>query len=177
LRIIGGKHKSRTIKAPAGLPARPTTDFAKEGLFNVLNNRVDFETLHVLDLYCGTGNISFEFLSRGAVAVTAVDQHAKSMHFITNEVKKLGEENLTAIRSDVFQFLKKNTSTYDLIFADPPYADSKYAELFNLILDSKSLKTNGILIIEHQRKVDLSNLNLYQETKNYGNVSFSFFYA
>jgi 16S rRNA (guanine966-N2)-methyltransferase len=175
LRIIGGTFKGRIIKPPQGLPARPTTDFAKEALFNVLTHRIDFEEIHVLDLFSGTGNISFEFASRGAKSVTIVEKHAKSIFFIKNEFEKLKYNKANYIKSDVFSFLKNNKQSYNLIFADPPFQEINHQLLHQQLVDSTILSDDGILIIEHQKKTNLSELSFFKETKNYGNVSFSFF--
>ena len=175
MRIIGGTFKGRIIKPPQGLPARPTTDFAKEALFNVLANRVDFEELNVLELFSGTGNISFEFASRGAKSLTIVEKHAKSIFFIKSEFEKLKFNNANLYRNDVFSFLKSTKQTFDLIFADPPFQEINYKELHQLLTDSSLLAKEGILIIEHQKKTNLSDLKFFKETKNYGNISFSFF--
>ncbi len=175
MRIIGGNFKGRIIKPPQGLPARPTTDFAKEALFNVLANRIDFEELHVLDLFSGTGNISFEFASRGAKSLTIVEKHAKSIFFIKSEFEKLKFNNINLYRNDVFSFLKSTKQSFDLIFADPPFQDINHKDLHQTLVESSVLANDGILIIEHQKKTNLSELEFYKETKNYGNVSFSFF--
>jgi 16S rRNA (guanine(966)-N(2))-methyltransferase RsmD len=175
LRIIGGTFKGRIIKPPQGLPARPTTDFAKEALFNVLVNRVDFEELHVLDLFSGTGNISFEFASRGAKSVTIVEKHAKSIFFIKSEFEKLNYNKVNYYKNDAFSFLKSTKQSFDLIFADPPFQEINHKELHQLLTDSYVLAQDGILIIEHQKKTNLSDLKFFKETKNYGNISFSFF--
>jgi len=176
LRIIGGKFKGRIIKPPQGLPARPTTDFAKEALFNVLANRIDFEEIHVLDLFSGTGNISFEFASRGAKSINIVEKNAKSIFFMKSEFEKLNFNNVNFNRSDVLSYLKSSQQSFDLIFADPPFQNFNHSELHQIIIESSLLNEDGLLIIEHQKKTNLSELKHYKETKNYGNVSFSFFF-
>jgi len=176
LRIIGGKFKGRIIKPPQGLPARPTTDFAKEALFNVLANRIDFEEIHVLDLFSGTGNISFEFASRGAKSINIVEKNAKSIFFMKSEFEKLKFNNVNFNRTDVLSYLKSSQQSFDLIFADPPFQDFNHTELHQIIIESSLLNEDGLLIIEHQKKTNLSELKNYKETKNYGNVSFSFFF-
>ncbi len=175
MRIIGGKFKGRLIKPPAGLPARPTTDFAKEALFNVLSNRIDFEESNVLDLFSGTGNISFEFASRGAKQIVLIEKNFKSCAFIKSEFEKMDYRNVKIHRTNVFDFLKTNKQQFDVVFADPPFLDSNYKELHNLLFEKKILAEDGLLIIEHQKKINLSELIHFMETKNYGNISFSFF--
>lgn len=175
MRIIGGIHKGKVLKAPQGLPTRPTTDFAKEGLFNILNNRIDFNDIDVLDLFCGTGNISFEFASRGAKLVTSVDQHGKCLAYIQNEAKTLKLDNINVQRANVFKFLEQAGRPYDVIFADPPYDIPNYLELQNLLVTNNWLKEDGLLLIEHPKKTDFSSTPLFKETRNYGNVNFSFF--
>src|SRR5690625_1984773 len=133
MRIISGKHKGRRFSPPKKLPVRPTTDIAKEGLFNILWNRYDFTQLKVLDLFSGTGNISFEFASRGSSDITAVDQHYGCLKFIKRTAESLGE-NIRPLKNDVFRFLQHSPQSYDLIFADPPYDFSKKA--FREIIDS-----------------------------------------
>lgn len=174
MRIIGGLHKGKNLKLPKDLPVRPTTDFAKEALFNILNNRIDFEGLNVLDLFSGTGHISLEFASRGATAVAAVDQNIKCVRFLS-DTSKLLKLNITTIKSDVFDFLKKSGGTYDLIFADPPYDLPNIAEIHQIVDSQKMLNEDGLLIIEHGPKTDLSALAGFEKMRKYGNVHFSFF--
>jgi 16S rRNA (guanine966-N2)-methyltransferase len=121
LRIIGGSNKRRTIKVPSGLPVRPTTDLAKEALFNILNNHFDFESIRVLDLFSGTGNIAFEFASRGAVEVIAVEKDSRCSSHINNTIKIFKYEQMVAVRADAFRFLKNCRRSFDIVFADPPY--------------------------------------------------------
>lgn len=175
MRIIGGVHKGKVLKAPQGLPVRPTTDFAKEALFNILNNRIDFEDIEMLDLFCGTGNISFEFASRGAKTVTAVDQHAKCLGFIQKEAETLKLQSITTVKANVFKFISQPGKAYDLIFADPPYDIPNYKDLQELLVNNNWLKESGLLLIEHPKQIDFSSAPLFKETRNYGNVNFSFF--
>ncbi|HPT32664.1 MAG TPA: RsmD family RNA methyltransferase, partial [Prolixibacteraceae bacterium] len=121
MRIVSGKYRGRRLQPPVNLPVRPTTDFAKEGLFNVLNNTLDYESLTVLDLFSGTGSIAFEFLSRGAVEVTAVDSNHRCIDFIKKTAADFGASNLKAVKSNSFVFLKHMVAKFDLVFADPPY--------------------------------------------------------
>lgn len=176
MRIIGGIHKGKQLIAPKNLPVRPTTDFAKEGLFNILNNKIDFEHLIVLDLFSGTGNIALEFASRGAKKVYCIDKHSDCLLFIKDTAKKLKLTSIITERADVFKSLNKQHQTYDLIFADPPYELTNIEEIHDLILEYNLLTKEGILIIEHGPKTDLSKKLHYQETRKYGNVHFSFFY-
>ncbi len=174
MRIISGTHKGRSIKVPPGLPVRPTTDFAKEALFNILNNRIDYEGLKVLDLFCGTGNMSFEFASRGA-QVTAVDQHFKCVSFVQSEAEKLKLNSVSVLKADVFKFITNKGNSYDLIFADPPYASDQYMNLHKHILENGYLNDDGLLIIEHSKSTSFVGTELFVETREYGNVNFSFF--
>lgn len=173
MRIIGGVHKGKKIDVIKGLPVRPTTDFAKEALFNILNNKIDLEGIEAMDLFSGTGNIAFELASRGA-NVTAVDMNVASTRFITDTAKKLNA-NIIAFKSDVFKFLATHHKPYDLIFADPPYELENINEVHQYIFTNKLLKDGGWLIIEHGFKTDLSTLSCFFERRKYGNVNFSFF--
>ncbi|MBS1652479.1 MAG: RsmD family RNA methyltransferase [Bacteroidetes bacterium] len=174
MRIISGIHKGRVIKVPNGLNLRPTTDFAKEGLFNILNNLVTYNELKVLDLFCGTGYISFEFASRGCINIYSVDINAKCLNFIRsiNDELKL---NINTVKKDAFAFLKTSGEKFDLIFADPPYELSNIFEIHQIVFEKKLLNENGFLIIEHGQKTNLSALSNYTQTRKYGNVNFSFF--
>lgn len=174
MRIIGGVHRGKVLKLPKDLPVRPTTDFAKEALFNILNNKLDFNEIHVLDLFSGTGHISLEFASRGAGQVVAVDMHFKCVKFLSSMAAQL-KLPINAVKSDVFDFLQKSGNTYDLIFADPPYALENIPDIHQFVMTKKLLKTEGTLIIEHGSKTDLSNLAGFEQMRKYGNVHFSFF--
>lgn len=175
MRIIGGTYKGKQIVAPKNLPVRPTTDFAKEGLFNILNNKLDFEELIVLDLFCGTGNISLEFASRGAKKIYSIDKHSPCLFFLKDTAKSLKMGNIITDRADVFKYLEKSHSTFDVIFADPPYELENIEMIHELVFKNNLLNTDGILIIEHGQKTDLSSKTNYIETRKYGNVHFSFF--
>jgi len=174
MRIVSGKYRGRKIHTPKNLPVRPTTDLAKESLFNILNNRIDFEEIKVLDLFSGTGNISYEFISRGCEDVTSVEQNFRCVKFIKDTKSQLQMEGLKPVQANVFSFLK-HCSKYDLIFADPPYDFGRYAELTESILQQEILKEGGFLIIEHPRDIELSGFPGYRETRRYGKVHFSFF--
>ena len=174
MRIIGGTHKGRIIRVPQGLPVRPTTDFAKEGLFNILSNKVDFESLRVLDLFTGTGHISLEFASRGAVYVCGVDKHAGCVSFLKRTAAEL-KLDISAVKSDVFTFLGNKGAKYDLIFADPPYELPDIPKIHELVFAGGFLNENGLLIIEHGAKTSLDELSGFTQKRKYGNVNFSFF--
>ena len=175
MRIISGSHRGRRIFPPANLPARPTTDLAKESLFNILWNYVDLENLRILDLFAGTGNISFEFASRGCREIIAVEEHKRSADFIKKTAGLLEFSNLKVIRTDAFHFLKHPSLAFDIVFADPPYNLKEAALLPNLIFDGNWLSQNGFLIIEHPREMDYSKHLSFVEVRNYGKVHFSFF--
>jgi 16S rRNA (guanine(966)-N(2))-methyltransferase RsmD len=174
MRIISGTYGGRRLSPPKNITARPTTDFAKESLFNLLNNRIDFEGIDMLDLFAGTGGIGIECVSRGARSVTAVEIAHVQQNWIIACCKQLGIRNLTVIRGDVFKFLASCRIQYDLIFADPPYALEKIEELPDLILGSL-LKPEGWLVIEHGKDTDFTSHPRHVETRNYGSVHFSFF--
>ena len=175
MRIISGKFGGRRLTPPGKIPARPTTDKAKEALFNILSNRYDLSHLQVLDLFAGTGNISFEFISRGSPDVVAVERNFSSVSFIKRVKEELGAPELQAVRADVFRFLKTDTGRYDLIFADPPYDLHNFADIVHTVLERKLLKKNGCLIIEHSTLVNTGNLPGFREKRQYGQSGFSFF--
>ena len=177
MRIISGTYGGRRLSPPKNIPARPTTDFAKESLFNLLNNRMDFEGIDVLDLFAGTGGIGIECISRGAREVTAVEIAHVQQNWIISCCKQLGIKNLSVIRGDVFKFLSACKQRYDLIFADPPYALEQLPTLPDLILKSEEsiLKEDGWLVIEHGKDTDFTQHPRHVETRTYGSVHFSFF--
>ncbi len=174
MRIIGGTHKGRVIKTPRDLPVRPTTDFAKEALFNILQNRFDLANCTVLDLFSGTGHISFEFASRGAQGVVCVDKSSKCLSFIKSTAEAFGFQ-LSLVRDDVFDFLKHHKSSYDVIFADPPYDLKNIEEIHHLVMTNSLLKAGAWLIIEHGEKTSLTQLQHFKEQRRYGGVNFSIF--
>lgn len=174
MRIIGGLLKGLRFYPPKNLPVRPTTDMAKEALFNILNNQVDFDGLEVLDLFSGTGNISMEFASRGA-SVNSVDIHTGCVKYLEQIAKQHKLDSIKAFKADVLKFLKEETETFDLIFADPPYDLPQIPLIANLVFERKLLKPDGLLIIEHQSNKKLDNHPNFNEQRKYGNSSFSFF--
>lgn len=174
MRIINGTHRGKIIKVPKGLPVRPTTDFAKEALFNILVNKVDFESLRFLDLFSGTGHISLEFASRGCKHITAVDKDSRCAGFLREISKELGFD-INTVKGDVFEYLKNPKTKYDLIFADPPYDLKNLEEIDTIIFEKDLLNDGGILIVEHGPKTDLSTHPHFTQHRKYGNVNFSFF--
>jgi 16S rRNA (guanine(966)-N(2))-methyltransferase RsmD len=177
LRIIGGKYRGRRIDPPSGFKARPTTDFARESLFNILNNRVDFGEIAVLDLFAGTGSISYEFASRGAREVHLVEQDMKHISGIRRIIKDMGIDNIKPVHIDARTYLKVCTIKYDVVFADPPYDLPWLKEIPDLVTGSGIIKEDGFFILEHPGKIDFSNHKLFFEHRNYGGVNFSFFRA
>ena len=178
MRIISGKYKGRRITAPKKLPVRPTTDMAKEALFNIINNLYYFDELTVLDLFSGTGSISYEFASRGTTAITSVDQDYGCIKFITQTAQAF-DMPIRAVKGDVYKFLEASKQSYSLIFADPPYGfeDAEFARIPQLVFDNKLLHENGTLIIEHSKHTDLSALEHFSYSRHYGGSVFSFFEA
>jgi len=176
MRIISGKHKGRRISPPKGLPVRPTTDMSKEALFNVLNNHFNFDNLKILDLFAGTGNISFEFASRGCTPITSVDADFGCIKFI-KQIATEFDFNIAATKSDVFTFLDKNKTSYDIIFADPPYGlDQKTFEKIVLtVFEKELLNEEGMMVIEHSKYTKLDHLINFSFQKSYGGSFFSFF--
>lgn len=176
MRIIRGRFKTRRYTIPKKFPSRPTTDFAKEGLFNILENRLDLFDLDILDLCAGTGNISFEFLSREAGHVTSVDNNYNCVRHISQMSKNFGcEEEIDIVKSDLLKFLRNCEEKFDLIFADPPYAFKYYEELVDTVFEKDLLKENGILIVEHGKETSLENKTHFAFSRKFGNVHFSFF--
>ncbi|WP_298778905.1 RsmD family RNA methyltransferase [uncultured Polaribacter sp.] len=176
MRIISGKLKGRRLKAPKNLPVRPTTDMAKEGLFNILNNLYYFDAISVIDLFSGTGNISYEFASRGTESVYAIDANYNCIKYIQNTAEEL-DLNINTFKSDVYKFLQKTSINADVIFADPPYdfTTEKFLEIADTIFDKKLLDEEGVLIIEHSKHTDLSVHKNHTYDKRYGGNVFSFF--
>lgn len=176
MRIVSGKFKGRRIVAPSNLPVRPTTDMAKEALFNILNNSFFLDELSVLDLFAGIGSISFEFASRGCTDIITVDAHHGCIRFL-DKTNSLLDAGIQTIKSDAFTFLEKNTGKYDIIFADPPYDmdQEKFERLINLIFEKDLLKEDGMLIVEHSKQTKLSEHPNFDQARKYGGNVFSFF--
>ena len=192
MRIITGKYKGRSFDVPHSFKARPTTDFAKENIFNVVRQYIDFEDATALDLFSGTGSISLELLSRGCSKVISVEMDRDHHRFITQCLQKLGDSNCTPIRGDVFRFVKSCKLQFDFIFADPPYKLENLATLPNLILGSVSsplegteggfdnathqlLKPEGIFVLEHGKDYDFSASPHFIDHRSYGSVNFTLF--
>lgn len=174
MRIIGGKYKGKNIIAPKNLPVRPTTDFAKESLFNILNNRIDFEDCKLLELFAGTGNIGYEFASRGCKDITSVDVNFQCIQFIKRMNREL-QFNNRIIRSEAMRFLKQCKEQYNFIFADPPYQMEGIESIPTLVFEKELLKPESILVVEHEKHLDFSDYPNFQENRQYGRVNFSFF--
>ncbi len=175
MRIITGKYKGRHFDIPRTFKARPTTDFAKENIFNVLNGYIDFDGSSALDLFSGTGSISLEMLSRGCAPVISVEADRDHSAFISQCMKKIGASDNILIRGDVFRFLKKCHETFDFIFADPPYALDNLASIPSLIFEYELLKPEGIFVLEHGKNYDFSQEPHFVEHRSYGSVNFSLF--
>ena len=177
MRIITGKYKGRHFDIPRSFKARPTTDFAKENIFNVLIQYVDMEGAKALDLFSGTGSISLEFLSRGCSQVVSVELDRDHHRFITECVKKLAALSIIPIRGDVFRFIKSCKEQYDIIFADPPYALKELPQIPDLIFERHLLKEDGIFVFEHGKDQDFSQHPHFVEHRSYGSVNFTLFRA
>jgi len=176
MRIISGIHGGRKINPPAKMPhTRPTTDIAKEGLFNILQNNLDIDSLKVLDLFGGTGCISYELASRGAPEITIVEKDDKMYDFIKKTATELGFENFNVVRSDVFRFMDTTNQQYDLIFAGPPYALTTIDELPKKVFEKGLLKPGGWFVLEHTPRNDYKNFAHYKTERNYGSTIFSIF--
>ena len=176
MRIISGKFKSRILRTPKDLPVRPTTDYAKESLFNILNNWYYFDDLIVLDLFTGTGNISFEFASRGSERVVPIDSNRDCINFVESTITELGLDTvMSANRMDSMDYVELATEKFNVIFADPPYDYEDYPKLIETILERELLKENGTLIIEHDKRHDFSEIKHFEDHRGYGNVNYSFF--
>jgi len=175
MRIISGSLKGRSIDVPKNFKGRPTTDFAREGLFNVLNNLIELEGVKVLDLFAGTGAFSMECFSRGAGEILAVDIEPLHVRFINDNFRKFSLDNADAIKQDVFRFLKTVDEKFDLVFADPPYDLPKLILLPECILESAALNENALVVVEHSKRTDLSTCPGFLQVKTYSNVCFSFF--
>ena len=176
MRIISGTHKGRPIVTPANLPVRPTTDLAKESLFNILNNSFDFEDLEVLDLFSGTGSISYEFASRGAKRIVVVDSNYRCVEFIRKAAQGFGFNSIITVqRANVFSFLKYPQAPFDLIFADPPYEMEDIQSIPELIFKQKLVKPGGWFVLEHSRDQDFEGDPYFLQHRKYGKVNFTIF--
>lgn len=175
MRIISGKYRGKRIQPPKKFPSRPTTDMAKESLFNILNNQVDWEDMEILDLFAGTGNISLEFISRGAKSVLSIDKHPLTVRHLNHLQKEWDVANWSILKKDVFKFFKEYDQQYDLIFADPPFGMKETDQLPSLIFERNLLKENGILILEHGKENTFETHEHIYDQRRYGGVYFSFF--
>ncbi|MDB5138405.1 MAG: rsmD [Mucilaginibacter sp.] len=175
MRIIGGALRGLRLNPPKNLPVRPTTDLAKEALFNILQNKIAFENIRVLDLFSGTGNISLEFASRGAEIVVSVDRSIQCVNYLKDTARQHKLNNIKTYKDDVFKYLQLETEQYDLVFADPPYDLNRIPEIPRIIFDKNLLLPDGLLIVEHQSLQNLSKHPLFIEQREYGHSSFSFF--
>lgn len=176
MRIIGGKLKGHRFNPPKGFPSRPTTDFAKEGLFNILENEVSFSELDVLDLFAGTGNITFEFVSRGVKSIVSVDLNLRCVRFIKEFSKEYSyQQNMHVVKADALKFIENNTRSYDLIFADPPFDLDIHEKIVEKIMKGDFLNKKGLFILEHSKKDSFKEHPDFLRERNYGGVVFSFF--
>lgn len=176
MRIISGKHKGKRLSAPKNLPVRPTTDMAKESLFNIINNLFYFENLTVIDLFSGTGNISFEFASRGTQYIYSIDKHFACVKYVHNTAKEL-DLDINTYKSDVYKFLEKTPLKADIIFADPPYGfeTEQFLKIAEIVFKRELLNEDGLLIIEHSKHTDISTHPNFSYSKKYGGNMFTFF--
>lgn len=175
MRIIAGTLRGRRLNPPQGLPVRPTTDMARESLFNILNNYVDYEDCTVMDLFAGTGAVSLEFVSRGAKEVTSVEINNQCTEFIKATAMQFGIRNLHVVRADVFDLLKRANRRFDIIFADPPYAIENLASLPDLVFEKQVLTDDGIFVLEHPREYSFEEHPHFWQHRAYGKVNFTFF--
>ena len=175
MRIVSGSLKGRRFSPPSNFKARPTTDFAKESLFNIISNHFDFEDIEVLDLFSGTGSISFEFASRGSRRIVLIENNPHHLRFIRGVISKLSIDYISSVRQDAFRFLKSTRDKFDIIFADPPYQMEGIERIPLMVASGNLLKNDGWLIVEHSKGIDLSMHKGYKETRSYGNVHFSIF--
>lgn len=176
MRIVGGDLGGRRFNPPAKIPARPTTEVAKEGLFNMLNNLIDFEGIKTLDLFGGTGSISYELASRGAAELTLVEQDSVTVNFIKKTLQEFGLDDRTqVIKGEVFRFMKQCTEQYNFIFAGPPYALPSIDDLPKYVFEKNLLLHNGIFVLEHTPRNDYQNHPQFFKIKNYGTTIFTFF--
>ena len=175
MRIISGTHGGRVINPPKNLRARPTTDFAKENLFNVLGNMVDFEELDVLDLFAGTGSISYEFASRGVRSVTSGEINAVHYNFIRATANSFAMNNIHPVKANVFLYVKSCAKQFDMIFSDAPYDLEGSEQVIDAVFENNLLKDDGIFIFEHSKSKDFSSHPNFLRLRSYGSVQFSIF--
>ncbi len=175
MRIITGILKGRRLNPTDNLPVRPTTDMAREGLFNILNNILEYEEVRILDLFSGTGAVSFEFISRGAKEVTSIEINSKCTDFIQRSAQQFGVNNLRVVRADVFDLLKRAYQKFDVIFADPPYQLDELPSLPDLVFEKQILADNGIFILEHSKEHMFEEHPYFWQHRKYGKVNFTFF--
>ncbi len=177
MRIVSGTHRGRNIHPPHNLEVRPTTDFAKESIFNILNNHFELDGLKILDLFCGTGNMSYEFASRQCGDITSVDINYSCCEFVKRTSAELHFSQIKVTKSDAFLFLKRASTPYHIIFCDPPYNLENIVDIPHLVFEHNLLKPQGWLIVEHGPQTDLSHLPFFNQHRKYGNVNFSIFIA
>ncbi len=175
MRIIAGSLKGRRLNPPTSLPVRPTTDMARESLFNILNNYIDYEDCTVMDLFAGTGAVSIEFISRGVKEVTSIDVNAQCTDFIKDTARQFNISNIHVVRSDVFDLIKRAYKKFDIIFADPPYALENLPQLPDLIFEHNLLTDDGVFILEHPREYQFEEHPHFWQHRTYGKVNFTFF--
>jgi len=175
MRIISGQYKGRRFSPPEGIPTRPTTDIAKEGLFNILNNNIDYEETKFLDLFAGSGNISYEMASRGCKDILTVDRFPLCVQFIQSMIEKIGIEGMRVIQADVFDVIANANEQYNLIFAGPPYGLDIMDEIPDRIFKANLLTPQGIFIMEHNPKHNYDDHIMFAERRNYGQTHFTFF--
>lgn len=175
MRIIRGKYGKRRFDVPRNITARPTTDFARENIFNVIENIEETEGKTVLDIFAGTGAVSLEFLSRGASRVVSVETAATQARFIKSVLDTLGDNAMTVVRTDAFRYLERCDTAFDIVFADPPYDHPRFGEIPRLILSSGAVKEGTLVIMEHSKAFDFSSLPGFIEHRTYGSVNFSIF--
>lgn len=175
MRVISGKYKGKRFSPPKKFPSRPTTDMAKEALFNILESKVYFEKLDVLDLFSGTGNISLEFVSRGVGQVVSIDSHFVSWRFQLKIANSLNEKSWKALKQDAFVYLENTSQRFDIIFADPPYEFEDLDKIPAMVFEKNVLVEDGMLIVEHSSRTSMAGLPHFKQTRDYGGVSFSFF--
>jgi len=175
VRIISGKYRAKQIIAPSNLPVRPTTDFAKSALFNILNLHFNFSSVRFLDLFCGTGNISFEMISRGCEHIVAVDANSQCLNFVRRIAEQELKCTIKTTRYDALRFIKSCKEKYDIIFADPPYKYESREELINSIFSYELLEKGGVFVLEHPSGDHYDGIKEFVEKRSYGAVQFSFF--